>query len=152
MMIAKVSPEPMCLNIAILTHFPVTLQGAGRGEGEINYWWWGGEGIKPINSTKTSKSTSRKNHTMFNQWKGLEFFKYFNENTFSPSLTRNDFLFLLWSCWAVSTSSLPGPQGSEATARPARQCSSGTCWTCPPLLGDPGAASGAWFCDMRGCC
>ena len=65
--------------------------------------------------------------------------------TFSLSLNRNDFHFLLWSCWAVSTSSLPGPRGSEATTWPARQCSSGTCWICPPLLGDPGAASGAWF-------
>ena len=65
--------------------------------------------------------------------------------TFSLSLNRNDFHFLLWSCWAVNTSSLPGPRGSEATTWPARQCSSGTCWICPPLLGDPGAASGAWF-------
>ena len=33
MMIAKVSPEPTCLNIAILTHFPVHYWGVVGGKG-----------------------------------------------------------------------------------------------------------------------
>ena len=42
-MIAKVSLEPTCLNIAILTHFPVYYWGVVGEEGEINYRGWSGE-------------------------------------------------------------------------------------------------------------